>query len=60
MLSVQSVLDVVPDINLVDDLVGVLLQRSGEDNNLVVFGHRLDKSNASGPHQEEAFSSVLK
>ena len=59
MLTVKSVLDVVSDIDLVDYLVGVLLQRRGEDNNLIVFGHRFDKRNASRSHEEETLRSVL-
>lgn len=39
MLTIQSVLNVLVDINLVDNLVGIVLQGSSEDNDFVELGH---------------------
>lgn len=59
MLPIQSVLYVVSYIDLVDDLVGVFLERCCKDNNLVVFGHGLNKTYGSWSHQKEALRAVL-
>ena len=60
MLTVQSVFDVVTDINLIDDLVGVLLQRRSEDDDLVVSCHRFDELHAARSHEEEAIVLILR
>lgn len=54
MLPVQSILDVVADVDLVNHLVSILLQSSGEDYNLVVLGHLLDELDATWSYKEEA------
>ena len=59
MLTIESVLDVVANINLINDLVSVLLKSSSEDDNLIVLGHGLDKLDASRSHEEEAIVLVL-
>ena len=59
MLSVESVLDVVAYVDLIDDLVSVLLQRGCEDHNLIVLRHRLDKLHAARSHQEEAIVLIF-
>lgn len=50
VLPIQSVLYVVPYVDLVDDLVGVLLERCSEDNYLVVLRHGLNKIHCSRTH----------
>ena len=59
MLSVESVLDVITDVDLVNDLIGILLQRSREDHNLIVLRHRLDKLHTARSHQEEAIVLIF-
>ena len=59
MLSVQPVLDIVADIDLVDDLIGVFLQCGGKNNDLVVFCHGFDELHAARSHKEEAIVLVL-
>jgi len=59
VLSVQSILNVVLDIDLVDHLISILLQGGSENNNFVVLGHLLDELNAAWADQEEAIVSVL-
>ncbi len=60
VLSVQSVLDIVADIDLVDDLIGVFLQGGCKNDDFVVFSHSLDKLHAARSHKEEAIVLVLK
>ena len=60
MLSVQSVLDIVADVDLVDDLIGVFLQGGGKNDDFVVFCHSLDKLHAARSHKEKAIVLVLK
>ena len=59
MLTVEAVLDIVADIDLVDNLVGVLLQGRGEDDDFIVSGHGLDELNTARSHQEEAIVLIL-
>lgn len=59
VLPIQSVLYVVSYVNLVDDLVGVFLERCCEDYNLVILCHSLNEVHCSRTHQEEALRSVL-
>lgn len=59
MLSVESVLDVVADINLVNDLIGVFLQSCSEDDNLIVLRHRLDELHTARSHKEEAIVLIF-
>lgn len=59
VLSVQTVLDVVAHVDLVNNLVSILLQSGCEDHNLIVLGHSLDELDASRSHQEEAVILVL-
>lgn len=59
MLPVESVFYVVLDIDLVDDLVCVLLQRSCEDYDFVVFCHLLYEWHASWSDQEETVVSMF-
>ena len=59
VLTIEAVLDIVTDINLVDNLVGVLLQGRCEDDDFVVPGHGLDKLNAARSHQEETIVLIL-
>ena len=59
VLTVEAVLDIVTDINLVDNLVGVLLQGSCEDDDFIVPGHGLNELNAARSHQEETIVLIL-
>lgn len=59
VLSIQTVLDVVPDVDLVNDLICVLLQCCSEDHDLVVLGHGLDELDATRSHEEKAVVLVL-
>lgn len=59
VLSIQTVLDVVPDVDLVNDLICVLLQRCSEDHDLVVLGHGLDELDATRSHEEKAVVLVF-
>ena len=59
MLAIKPVLNVVSDVNLVNDLISVFLQRSCKDYNLVVLGHSLYKLHATRSHQEEAIVLIL-
>ena len=59
MLSVESVLDVISDIDLVDDLVSILLQSSSENHDLIVLCHSFNKLNTARSDQEEAIVLVF-
>ena len=59
VLTVEAVLDIVADIDLVDNLVGVLLQGRCEDDDFIVSGHGLDELNTARSHQEEAIVLIL-
>ena len=59
MLAVQPVLDILVDIDLVNDLIGVVLQGGGEYDNFVEFGHQLDEIHAAGAHQKIAVTPIL-
>ena len=59
MLSVESVLNVVSHVNLVNYLVSVLLQCCCENNYFVVLGHGLNEFNAARTHEEEAVIAML-
>ena len=59
MLPIKSVLDIVSNVDLIDYLVSVLLQRRSEDYNLIVLSHSLDELHAARSHQEEAIVLIL-
>ena len=59
VLTIEAVLDIVTDIDLIDDLVSVLLQGCRKDDNLIVPGHGLDELNTSRSHQEETIVLIL-
>ena len=59
MLAIESVLDVVANVDLVNHLVSILLKSRREDDDLVVFGHRLDELHTARPYQEETVILVL-
>ena len=59
MLTIEAVLDIVTDINLIDDLVSILLQGCRKDDNFIVPGHGLDELNAARSHQEETIVLIL-
>jgi len=59
MLTIQSVLDILVDIDLVDDLVGIVLESCGENDNLEELGHQLDEVHAARTNQEVAVASIF-
>lgn len=59
MLAIESVLDILVDINLVDDLVGIVLESCGENHDLEELSHQLNEVHASWAHQEVAVASIL-
>ena len=59
MLTVQPVLDVFVNIDLIYDLVGIILEGRGEDHDLVEFGHQLDEVHAARADQEIAVTAVF-
>jgi hypothetical protein len=59
MLAIQSVLDILVDIDLVDYLVGIVLESCGENDNLEELGHQLDEVHAARAHQEVAIASIF-
>ena len=59
MLSVKSILDILLDIDLINDLVSILLQRRCKDHNLVEFGHRFNKLDTARSDQEETIILIL-
>ena len=60
VLTVEAVLDIVSNINLVDNLISIFLQGCCKDDDFVISGHGLDKLNAARSHQEETIVLVLK
>ena len=59
MLTIQSVLDILVDIDLVDDLVGIVLESGGENDDLEELGHQLDEVHAARAHKEVAVASIF-
>lgn len=59
VLPIEPVFYVLAHVDLVNYLVGVLLHRRGKDHNLVVLRHRLNELDATRPHKEKAFLTVL-
>ena len=59
MLSVESVLDVIADIDLVNDLICILLQSSCENHYLIVLRHSFNKLDTARSDQEETIVLVL-
>ena len=47
------------DINLINNLVRILLQRSCKNNNLIILCHQLNKLNTAWPYQKEAILAIL-
>ena len=50
MLTIKSVLDILVDIDLVDDLVGIVLESCGENDDLEELGHQLDEVHTARAH----------
>lgn len=50
MLSVQPILDISVNVNLVDDLVCVILKSSSENDNFVILSHLFNEINAAWSH----------
>jgi hypothetical protein len=59
MLTIESVLDILVDIDLVDDLVGIILESCGKNDDLKELGHQLDEVHAARAHQEVAIASIF-
>ena len=59
VLPIETILDIVANINLIDNLVRVLLQRRCEDDDFVVLGHEFDELNAAWSDEEKAVLAVV-
>ena len=59
MLTIEAVPDVISDVDLVDDLVGIFLQGGCEDDDLIVLCHCLDELDAARSHQKEAIVLIF-
>ena len=59
MLTVQPVLDVLVDVDLVYHLVCVVLEGSRENDNLVELSHQLNKVYTPGANKEVAVRTIL-
>lgn len=59
VLTIQAILDILVDINLVDDLIRIILKSGCEYDDFVEFGHELDKIDASRSNQEVTITSIL-
>lgn len=59
MLSIKSILDIIVHINLINNLIGILLESSSENDDLIMLGHKFNKLNASWSNQEEAVVSIF-
>jgi hypothetical protein len=59
MLAIQSVLDILVDVDLVDDLVGIVLESCGENDDLEELSHQLNEVHATRAHQEVAVASIF-
>jgi hypothetical protein len=59
MLTIESVLDILVDIDLVDDLVGIILESCGKNDDLKELCHQLDEVHAARAHQEVAIASIF-
>ena len=59
MLSIKSIPNVFTYVYLVNHLVCILLQSSGENNNLIVLCHGFNEFNTTWPHKEETIILVL-
>ena len=60
VLTIESVFDVVTDIDLIDNLIGILLQRCSKDDDLIVARHRFNELHAARSDQEEAVVLILR
>lgn len=59
MLSIESVLDIVVYIDLVNYLVRVFLQSSCENYYFIILGHQFNEMDATWTHQKEAVLSIF-
>ena len=59
MLSIKSILDVLTYVDLVDNLIGILLESCSENDNLVVLSHCLNKLDATRTYKEETFRAIF-
>ena len=59
MLTIESVLDILVDIDLVDDLVGIVLESCCENDDLEELSHQLNEVHAARAHQEVAIASIF-
>jgi hypothetical protein len=50
VLSVESILDVLVHVDLVDDLVCIVLESSCEDHYFIELGHKFYEVDATGPY----------
>lgn len=59
MLTIESILDIFVDVDLINHLVGIVLKSCCEDDNLKELRHQLDEINTARTHQEVTVASIL-
>lgn len=59
MLAVQSVLNVLTNVDLVNNLIRIFLQRCSENYDFIELGHRFNELHAAWSHHEETFRPIL-
>lgn len=59
MLTVQAVLNVLTDVDLVNNLIRIFLQRCSENYDFIVLGHRFDELDAAWSDHKETLRPIL-
>lgn len=59
MLAVQTVLNVLADVDLVNNLVRILLQRCSENDDFIVLRHRFDELDAAWSDHKVTLGPIL-
>lgn len=59
MLTVEAVLNVLANVDLVNNLIRIFLQRCSENDDFVVLGHRFDELDTAWSHHKETLRTIL-
>lgn len=59
MLSVETVLDIVTYVDLVDHLVRIFLKSGRENYNFIILCHEFNELDAARAHEEETILAVV-
>ena len=59
MLTIQPVLNVFIDVNLIDNLVCIVLKSCCEYHNFVEFRHQLNEIHTAWSHKEVTIASIF-